>query len=78
MLEDERIEMERLRTKNLETESRVRQLEMLLESKDRELIKVGLQAESKTENTEKKIEKQMQIIHLTGTGITSWKTCATS
>lgn len=43
MLEEERIEMDRLRTKNMEAESKIRQLEILLESKDKELAKVRFQ-----------------------------------
>jgi hypothetical protein len=40
MLEEERLEMDRLRNRNLDAESKIRQLELLLESKDKELAKV--------------------------------------
>lgn len=40
MIEEERLELERLRTRNIELEARVRHMESLLESKERELKKV--------------------------------------
>ena len=40
LMEEERLEIERLRTKNIEAESRLRHLEILLESKDKELGKL--------------------------------------
>ena len=39
LMEEERLEIERLRTKNIEAESRLRHLEMLMDSKDKELNK---------------------------------------
>lgn len=40
LMEEERLEMERLRTKNIEAENRLRHLEILMDSKDRELSKL--------------------------------------
>lgn len=40
MYEEERIEMERLKTRNIELETRMRHLETMLESKEKEILKV--------------------------------------
>lgn len=40
LMEEERLEIERLRCKNIESESRLRHLEILMESKDKELLKL--------------------------------------
>ncbi len=41
MLEEERIEIERLRTRNIELETRLRHVEHLLEQKEKEVIRVS-------------------------------------
>lgn len=42
MMEEERMEMEKLRTRNIELETRVRHLETILETKEREILKVSI------------------------------------
>lgn len=41
-MEEERIEYERMRTRNIELETRLRHIEGHLESKEKELMKVGV------------------------------------
>lgn len=41
IMEEERIEMERSRTRNIELETRLRHLESCLESKEKEVMKVS-------------------------------------
>lgn len=43
-LEEDRLEMERIRTRNIELETRLRHMEAIMESKDKDAIKVLLLA----------------------------------
>lgn len=42
IMEEERMEYERMRTRNIELETRLRHIEAHLENKEKELLKVGL------------------------------------
>lgn len=41
IMEDERIEMDRVKTRNIELEARLRHYESIIESKEKDLIKVS-------------------------------------
>ena len=42
LMEEERMEYERLRSRNIELETRLRHIEHLLETKEKEVLRVGL------------------------------------
>lgn len=44
IMEDERLEMDRIKTRNIELEARLRHYESIVESKEKDIIKVSLKA----------------------------------